>query len=241
MFKLTLRRHGLALVGLAAFAASLAGCGHSTATTATSSAVTQAPSTINTEVVTVATLDKVGADVAASGLAQLDKNRFAAFISDHQGRTQSAYLGKTVRDVINLQISYEVALGLAAQARADDKMHKTELAKLVTSTIVLAQERDRSIVLHMDFVNHSTKEIKKLEIGLEFDDKATGKRIGLAELQLTRNIPGGGHIGFDFPMGYYRFSEDAGPMLASKGKAKKLDAEVTEIKYADGTDAGYDD
>lgn len=232
-----------AILGLAALAASLSGCGgHSSSTTSTSSAVTQAPSAspVDATVVTTPTLAKVQADVAASSLPTLDKNRFAAFIDDHQQVT-NAYENKTVRDVINLQFSYEVALRLAAQARADDTMHKAELAKLITSTVTLASEGDRSLVLHVDLRNLTGKEVKNLEIGLEFDDAKTGRRIGQAEVQLRRNIVAHGRIAFDYPMRYVRFSEDAGPMMASKGKAKKLDAQVTEIKYADGTDAGFDD
>ncbi len=230
-----------AILGLAALAASLVGCGgHSTTTTSTSSAVTQAPSDASAIVVTIPTLAKVQAEIAASSLSTLDKNRFAAFIDDHQHVT-NAYENKTVREVINLQISYEVALRLAAQARADDTMHKAEIAKLITSKITLASEADRSLVLHMDLQNLTAKQVKNLEIGLEFDDAKTGARVGQAEVQLRRNIAAHGRISFDYPMRYIRFSEDAGPMMASKGKAKKLDAQVTEIKYADGTDAGFDD
>jgi len=244
-----------AFMGLAALAASLAGCGgHTNSASATaSSAVTPAPSaapaetgmpatatTIDTEVVTIPTLAKVQADVAASGLTQLDKNRFAAFIDDHQEHT-NAYTDKTVREVINLQISYEVALRLAAQAHADDMMHKAEIAKLITPTITLISEDDRKIVLHVDLKNLSDKQIKTLELGLEFDDAKTNARIAMAEVHITRNIAGKGRIAFDYPMRYYRFSEDAGPLMASKGKPKTLVAQITEIKYADGTDAGFDD
>lgn len=258
MHELTPHSKVIALLGLAAFAASLAGCGghtNATSTATASSAVTPAPSvapslapggaptaapTIDTEVVTIPTLAKVQADVASSGLTQLDKNRFAAFIDDHQDRA-NAYVDKTVREVINLQISYEVALRLAAQADADDKLHKAMLAKLIASTVTLVSEDDRKVVLHFAFQNLSDKEIKKLELGLEFDDAKTNARIAMSEVHLTRNIPAHGRIAFDYPMRYYRFSEDAGPLMAAKGKPKTLVAQVKEIKYADGTDAGFDD
>jgi len=239
-------------MGLAALAASLSGCGGHTSSTSTSTAtasiaVTPVPSglpaaatAIDTEVVTVPTLAKVQADVAASGLTQLDKNRFAAFIDDHRDHT-NAYADKTVREVINLQISYEVALRLAAQARADDVLHKAEVAKLITSTVSVISEDDRKIVLHIDLQNLSDKQIKTLELGLEFDDAKSNARIATAEVRITRNIAGKGRIAFDYPMRYYRFSEDAGPLMAAKGKPKKLVAQITEIKYADGTDAGFDD
>jgi hypothetical protein len=42
-------------------------------------------------------------------------------------------------------------------------------------------------------------------------------------------------------MRYYRFGEDAGPLMAAKGKLKTILAQVKEIKYADGSDAGFDD
>ena len=257
---MTIHSKVTAFMGLAALAASLAGCGghtngSSSSNATASSAVTPAPSVapaeaasgepaaasaIDAEVVTLPTLAKVRTDVAASGLTQLDKNRFQAFIDDHAEHT-NAYVDKTVREVINLQISYEVALRLAAQAHADDMLHKAEIAKLVAPTITLVSEDARKIVLHFDFRNLSDKEIKKMELGLEFDDAKTNARIAMAEVHITRNIPGHGHIAYDYPMRYYRFSEDAGPLMASQGKPKKLDAQVTEINYADGTDAGFDD
>lgn len=237
-------------MGLAALAASLAGCGghtgssssaSSTTTTTTATAVPSvAPGAIDTEVVTIPTLAKVQADVAASDLTTLDKNRFAAFIDDHQDHT-NAYTDKTVREVINLQISYEVALRLAAQAEADDRLHKAMLAKLITPTVTLVSEDDRKIVLHFEFQNLSAKEIKKLELGLEFDDAKSNARIAMSEVHVTRNIAGHGRIAFDYPMRYYRFSEDAGPLMAAKGKPKTIVAQVKEIKYADGSDAGFDD
>ncbi len=243
----------IAILGLAALAASLSGCGgHSSSTASTSSAVTQSPSAspavtgsrtvaaIEKTLVTAPTLAKVQADVAASTLAPLDKNRFAAFIDDHE-QIANAYENKTVRDVINLQIAYEVGLRMAAQAHADDTRHKDELAKLITSKITLVNERERSIVLHIDLQNLTAKQVKTIEIGLEFDNAKGGARVGLSEIRLTRNIAPNGRIAFDYPMRYVRFGEDAGPMMASKGAAKTLTAQVTEIKYADGTDAGFDD
>jgi len=238
---LTVRTKVTALMGLAALAASLAGCGHTTTTTTTTTAVASvAPGAIDAEVVTVPTLAKVQADVAASDLTTLDKNRFAAFIDDHQDGT-NAYAGKSVREVINLQISYEVGLRMTAQADAEDKRHKAMLAKLIAPTVSLISEDDRKIGLHLAFRNLSAKEIKKLELGLELDDAKTGARIALSEVHVTRNIAGHATVAFDYPMRYYRFGEDAGPLMAAKGKPKTILAQVKEITYADGTDAGFDD
>jgi hypothetical protein len=229
-------------MGLAALAASLAGCGGRAASSssAATAVASVAPGAIDAEVVTVPTLAKVQADVAASDLSTLDKNRFAAFVGDHQDRTD-AYEGKTVREVIDLQISYEVGLRMAAQANADDRRHKAMLAKLIAPAVALVSEDDRKIVLHFAFRNLSAKEIKKLDLGLELHDAKTGARIAMSEVHVTRDIAGHGTVAFDYPMRYYRFGEDAGPLMAAKGKPKTIVAQVKEIKYADGSDAGFDD
>lgn len=269
MYQLTKRNQVTGLMGLVALAAGLFGCGtHTSSNTTTtttaataSSEVTQAPSaapgvvasgipaasgvpasasSIDGTIVHDADLAAVTAAVNASGLLQLDKNRFAAFLDDHAGHP-NAYEGKTVREVINLQISYEVGLRLAAQARADDEKHRAEIAGLITPKIALAQERERSLVLHLDLLNLTAKPIKSIELSLEFDNPKTGARIGITEVALVRNIPGKGRIAFDYPMRYLRFGEDTGAMVAARGTPKKLIAQVTEIKYADGSDAGFDD
>jgi len=245
--QLTIRTKTVTLVGLVAIAAGLIGCGGARSTAAASpspapasSASSPAASSVEAEIVTTANAATVGADVAASTLPSLDKNRFAAFLDDHQTIT-NAYDGKTVREVINLQISYEVALQLAEQARRDDLLHKQEIAKLIASDVTIVQERPHSIVLHMDLQNLTAKPIKTLEIGLTFVGAKDAKEIGLAEVHLVRNIAGKGRISFDYPMRWVRFGSDTGPMMAAIGQPKKLVGQVTEIKYADGTDAGFDD
>lgn len=246
LFELNPTTKSVVLVGLVAIATGLAGCsggknaGAASPAPTTTSAIATGTASIDGEVVTTATAAKVKADVAASALPPIDKNRFAAFIDDHAA-LPNAYDGKTVRQVINLQISYEVALQLAEQARRDDLLHQREIAKLITSHVTIVREQPHSITLHIDLQNLTAKTIRNLEIGMEFRAKKDGRSIGLVEIHLVRTIPGKARIAFDYPMRWVRFGADTGPMMAAIGVPKTLSAQVTEIKYADGTDAGFDD
>ncbi len=244
--QLTIRSKVATLVGVTAIAVALSGCGGGkSATTTTASAAPTtvasiAPGMINSEIVHAGSEAKAVADVRASDLTPLDKNRFEAFITDHP-KIPGAYDTKTVREVINLQISYEVGLGLAEQSRQDDIKHTNEIAKLITSKLTIIRELPHRIDLHFDIQNLTAKPIKNLEFGLRFVSAKDGTEIGLAEVHITRNLAGHGKLSFDYPMSWVRFGSDTGTMMAAIGVPKKAFGQVTEIKYADGTDAGFDD
>jgi hypothetical protein len=140
----------------------------------------------------------------------------------------------------NARMAYEVGRRLAAQDRAQTAEHRAEMARLIRASISTAQDADRTISLHVRLHNLSAKTIRSLDTGLEV--RATdGRRIGLAEIGIEKTIPPHATLAFWYPMRYVRFGEDAGTMRLAAGKPKTIRMDVTEIKYSDGTDAGYDD
>lgn len=114
------------------------------------------------------------------------------------------------------------------------------MAKLIDATVSQTRDVDRTISLFIRLQNRSSKAIKSLDAGLEIHD-ASGARVGMSEIHLSRAIRAHASSAFWYPMRYLRFGEDAGTMRMAAGKPKTVEMDVTEIKYADGSDAGYDD
>jgi hypothetical protein len=136
--------------------------------------------------------------------------------------------------------AYAVGQKLAAQDREQQAEHREEMARFIESTVTRTRDKDRTISLFVKLRNKSAKAIKSLDAGLEVHD-ASGTRIGLAEITVAQTIAPHASAAFWYPMRYVRFGEDTGTMRLAAGKPKTVRMEVTEIKYADGSDAGYDD
>jgi hypothetical protein len=136
--------------------------------------------------------------------------------------------------------AYAVGQRLAAQDRAQEAEHRKEMAALIAVSVPQTRDADRTISLLVLLQNKSTKAVKSLDAGLEVHNRS-GVRIGLAEITIARPIAPHATVSFWYPMRYVRFGEDTGTMRLAAGKPKTVQMEVTEIKYADGSDAGYDD
>lgn len=147
---------------------------------------------------------------------------------------------KPILDPVKAQEAYAVGERLAAQDRANTTNHRAEMARLIQASVSRTREAGRTISLYVRLYNRSAKAIRSMEAGLEVHD-AAGKRIGLTEIGIEKPIAAHGTLAFWYPLRYVRFSEDAGTMRLPAGKPKTVQMNVTEIKYADGTDAGYDD
>ena len=199
----------------------------------------QASISVDKTVLSAANLRQARNDVRTSTLPEKDKSAFLAQLDAHEEKPQVLY-GKTVRDVINDQKTYDVGLALAAQERRDDTKHRTEMAKLVSVTVLAHRDEDRQIILTLRVHNTSGKTIRRLENGLAVTDPS-GARVGLAEFVAQRTIAPQATVTFDAPLRYLKFGEDAGTMRLAEHKPKRIALEVKEVKFTDGTDAGYDD
>lgn len=223
---LTLRH--LSVMGLAALAASLVGCSAASSREAANDVVTQT------------NVAEVSRGVEADrSMPRKDRDRFLAFVSDHES-SPDAYTGKNVAQIVNLQKAHEVGVRLQMEAEREDRAHRAALARVIDATIAKAPERDRSIDYFVRVKNLTNKAIAHIEFGLEVHD-ASGKRIGLAEMRSNTRVNARSQRDLEIPMRYVRFGEDAGPMREAAGQPKTYELLVKEIKYTDGSDAGYDD
>lgn len=136
--------------------------------------------------------------------------------------------------------AYAVGRRLVAQDRDREAAHRAQMARIIDATVSQTRDVDRTISLFIRLHNKAAKAIKSLDAGLEIHD-ASGARIGLSEIHVTHAVPARGSSAFWYPMRYLRFGEDAGTMRMAAGKPKRVRMDVTEIKYTDGSDAGYDD
>ena len=127
----------------------------------------------------------------------------------------------------NRDKTHALALALMAQDRANDAKHRADM--------------DRTLSLLLRLHNETAKTIKAIGAGLEVDDPH-GKRLGLAEVDgASIHIEPHGTVSLWLPIRYVRFGEDTGTVRMAAGQPKHIRLSVTEIKYTDGTDAGYDD
>jgi hypothetical protein len=137
--------------------------------------------------------------------------------------------------------AFAVGQQLAARDRANDATHRSQMDRLIDVSVVQMRDADRQTALLVQVRNKNAKRIRSLDAGLEVHAVSGGRRIGLAQLHLDRDIPGGAVRQFWVPVRYVRFGEDAGTMRLAQGRPKRAEMEVTEIRYADGSDEGYDD
>ena len=163
--------------------------------------------------------------------------RAAAFAA---ALTACSHSSQIALDPRKAREAYAVGQRLAAQDREQQAEHRAQMARLISSTVTKTRDADRTISLLVRLQNKSAKAIKSLDAGLEVHN-ASGKRIGLAEITIAREIAPHSNATFWYPMRYVRFGEDTGTMRLAAGKPKTVQMDVTEIKYADGSDAGYDD
>ncbi|GAC1393811.1 MAG: hypothetical protein NVSMB31_13560 [Vulcanimicrobiaceae bacterium] len=197
------------------------------------------PNAIDDLHVDAKTLAKAAQAVETSALPQNDKIAFAAMVEQHRAKPHDLD-GKTVREIILQERTYEVGLRMGAQERADDKKHREAIAKLMAVTIQAHSEEEHRIVLKLRVVNKTAKAMTRFDSAIEVHDR-NDKRIGIAEFVADRAVPPHQTVTFSQPISYLRFGEDAGMMRMFQRKPKTVELEVKEIKYRDGSDAGYDD
>ena len=220
------------LVRGALLALCLAGCAHKTEQQAQAR-------TLDTMQIYAKNVAGVSQRVAQSALPQTDKLAFAAMIDQHRAKL-SVLDGKTVRDIINQERAYEVGLLLGAQERANDLKHEKLIVGIMSLAVIGHRDEDHRIVLTLRVQNKTAKTMRRFDSGIEVHD-TKGTRLGIAEFETQSTIAPHQTAAITIAIPYLRFGEDAGSMRLAAGKAKSIDLDVKEIKYTDGTDAGYDD
>lgn len=140
----------------------------------------------------------------------------------------------------NASLAKQIGAQLAAKEREETSRHRAEILKLVRAELSNVSETDRVLSLHVGAINYTTKTIKALEVGLEVHD-ASGAVIGRTELRSGKRIGPKSQQMLTFNIPYTQFGEGTGPVREALGKPKTYVLDVKEIKYTDGSDAGYDD
>lgn len=160
---------------------------------------------------------------------------FAAALAACSHETTSPVL-----DPAKAKIAYTIGARLAAQDRAQQAEHREQMSRLLDARVLQTRDEDRTVSFLVQLHNKAARAITSLDSGLFVYD-TSGDRIGMTEFHLAKQIQPHSTIAFWYPMRYVRFSEDAGTMRLAAGKPKRVRMEPTEVKFADGTDAGYDD
>lgn len=140
----------------------------------------------------------------------------------------------------NAALAQQVGAQLAAKEREETARHRAEIAKLIRAELSSVKEADRTISLRVGTVNYTNKTITSLEIGLEVDD-ASGNALGRTELRSSQTIGPKSQTTIVFNRPYTAFGSGTAAVRESLGKPKRYLLDVKEIKYSDGSDAGYDD
>jgi len=152
-----------------------------------------------------------------------------------QAKQQSQYI--TPQNAAKAQA---VGAQLAAQEAEETAQHKAEISRLIRAELSNAKESDRTLRLALGVINYTNKTIKSLEIGLEVDD-ANGNALGRTELRSAQTIGPKAQTSIVFNRPYTAFGSGTAAVRESLGKSKRYLFDVKEIKYTDGSDAGYDD
>lgn len=160
---------------------------------------------------------------------------------EHQAEAAAAPSSAQVLSAANKAKAFAVGQALAAADRKAEAEHRAEMDRLIDLSVTRIHDEDRQTTLLVTIANKSKKTISSLDAGLEIHSAATGRRVGLAEVHISRQIAAKSSATFPLALRYVRFGEDAGTMRLMEGRQKRASLEATEIKYTDGTDAGYDD
>ena len=140
----------------------------------------------------------------------------------------------------NAALAQHVGAQLAAKEREETARHRAEIAKLIYVNLSHATETDRTLTLAVHTTNFTPKTINALELGLEVDD-AQGNALGRCELRSGKTVDAKSQTTIAFAMPYTKFGSGTAAVREALGKPKRYLLDVKEIKYTDGSDAGYDD
>ncbi len=115
------------------------------------------------------------------------------------------------------------------------------LAKLIRVSVQRSVERDRTMELALNVHNFTTKSVRRIDLGL-IAQRTSGAIIATTELHCaTCTLAAHATRTVVVTIPYTQFGDDTGRMREAVGAPHVFHTDVKEIKYADGSDAGFDD
>ena len=199
----------------------------------------KAPADHGDTVVSAAHLDDAAKAVAASALPASDRGAFARFVAANRKRPE-AYDGKTVRQIVNFEISYENGLAAVAAGEARAEANGERLRALLDARVTGSRDADRWISFDVTLRDKSAKAIRHVDLELEIDDATTKRRVGEIELNVDHAVHPHATVAFAVPVRYSSFGSATGTMLAAAHHRKTFDVRPDHIVYADGSDVGIE-
>ena len=94
--------------------------------------------------------------------------------------------------------------------------------------------------MRLEVHNFSKKTVHRFDIALALLTPA-GKTLGTTEIHVIHTFLPLARAHFSTVFPYTQFGEDTGNVVLAKGQRLRWNARIKEIRYADGSRAGYDD
>ncbi|MFN2448408.1 MAG: hypothetical protein ABR508_01255 [Candidatus Baltobacteraceae bacterium] len=134
----------------------------------------------------------------------------------------------------------QVGHHLEAQDRANAARHAAQMAAVIGARVLQIKDVDTGVAFLISVHNKTAKTIRSLGEGYEV--RAGSKRIGLLEVDEARaKVRPHATVRFWQKEPYTRFGDEAGDMRQAQDRHKTATVKIIEVKYSDGSDAGYDD
>jgi hypothetical protein len=200
------------------------------------------PRDVASTVVTVTNRPSILVEVADSSLSDEQKRAFGKAFARAAAGGRDDVTGRTVHDLIIDQERRDVAAALVAKDAESLDSHATEIAKYVEAEVTDVTP-PHATAEHLRFTvrNVGPKAIRRLEVGIEIATRDE-HRLGLAEFDTDEPVAphASRTIAVDVP--FSRFAaEGTWRLIEATGTAKRVATRVKEVRFADGTDVGYDD
>ena len=232
----TAKQNGERLTGALSMLALLTACAQHAASPSPSP---KAANPVLKTIVSAGNLPNVERAVSRSTLSTSEKSAFTAMVSQHRGKPATLN-GKTVGEMIIEEHAYVMAVRMTAAARAADLEHRRQMDALILVRAAPGKSNDQSLGLNVTVRNKKSKAIRSFDAGVEVHDSA-GVRIGLAEFEVDRAVPGHAAVSFSYRLPYQKFGGDGRAVRAMRGKQLTIPMDVKTITYADGSTSGSGD
>jgi hypothetical protein len=165
---------------------------------------------------------------------------YVRFMQQNRDRPE-AYVGKTVRQIVNYQIGYENGQRSIANYERNLKRNALKMAALMEAHVLGARDGARAIAFDVVLHNKTAKAFKHVDVWLVATDATTRKQVGEIELNIDHAVPPHATVRFALPVRYANFGSATGSMMAASGRPKTDTTRPDAIEFADGSDVGIAD